>query len=97
MRDYLSLQHQMIGKTSTAEVLFNPNSNPSSKAQIYKHLWFGAISFDSDPLASSKVRWEHPELIVVVFLRFGDAGKEAAPIASQMIRKWREIKKSHSS
>ena len=97
MRDYLSLQHQMIGQTSTAEVLFNPNSNPSSKAQIYKHLWFGAISFDSDPLASSKVRWEHPELIVVVFLRFGDAGKEAAPIASQMIRKWREIKKSHSS
>jgi cell division protein FtsI/penicillin-binding protein 2 len=95
MRDYLSLQHQMIGKTSTAEILFNPNANPSSKAQVYKHLWFGAISFDADPLAPSKVRWEHPELVVVVFLRFGDAGKEAAPIAAEMIRKWREIKKSH--
>ena len=93
MRDYLSLQHQMIGKTSTAEILFNPNENPSSLAQMYKHIWFGSISFEADPLA--KTKWEHPELVVVVFLRFGDAGKEAAPLAAQMIRKWREIKKKH--
>jgi cell division protein FtsI/penicillin-binding protein 2 len=89
MRDYLALQHQMIGKTGTAELSCNFSVNPSSKAQVYKHIWFGAVSF-------ADVRREDPELIVVVFLRFGDAGKEAAPLAAQMIHKWREIKKKHS-
>jgi len=96
MGDYLSLKHQMIGKTGTAEILYNLSGNPSSLPQIYKHIWSGAISFDADPLVPAKGRWEHPELVVVVFLRFGDAGKEAAPLAAQMIRKWREIKKKHS-
>ena len=79
----------MIGKTGTAEILFNPYINPSSTPQMYKHIWFGSIAFDSS-------RWEHPELVVVVYLRYGDAGKEAAPLAAQMIRKWRELKKLHS-
>jgi cell division protein FtsI/penicillin-binding protein 2 len=93
MRDYLSLQHQMLGKTSTAEIPYNPNKNPSSRAQIYKHTWFGAMSFPTDrPL---KGQGEKPELVVVVFLRYGDGGKEAAPLAAQMIRKWREIQAKH--
>jgi len=87
---FLSLQHEMIGKTGTAEVLFNPYINPSNKAQMYKHIWFGSIAFDSP-------RWENPELVVVVYLRYGDGGKEAAPLAAQMIHKWREIKKRHAS
>ncbi len=90
MRDYLLLQHQMIGKTSTAEILYNPGRYPSSKAQIYKHTWFGSIAFHEEAM-TSKTLWESPELVVVVFLRFGDAGKEGAPLAAQMIRKWREI------
>lgn len=92
MRNYLSLQHQMIGKTSTAEILFKPTIDPSLSPHIHKHVWFGAIAFDANPLLPAKMRWEHPELVVVVFLRFGDAGKEAAPIAAQMIHKWREIR-----
>ena len=96
MRDYLSLQHQMIGKTSTAEILYNPNINPSSKPQVYKHISFGAIAFETDPHHPTRIRRDRPELIVIVFLRYGDGGKEAAPYAAQMIRKWREIKKSHS-
>lgn len=95
MREYLSLEHQMIGKTSTAEILYNPNLNPSNLPQMYKHIWFGAISFVQDPLHPVKMRWEYPELVVVVFLRYGDGGKEAAPLAAQMIRKWREIKSKH--
>ena len=56
---------------------------------MYKHIWFGSIAFD--PAAPVKVRWESPGLVIVVFLRFGDSGKEVAPIAACMIRKWREI------
>lgn len=82
LKEYQQLSHQMIGKTSTAEISYNLNINPSSKQEMYKHIWFGAISFYE----------ESPELVVVIFLRFGDGGKEAAPLASQIINKWREIK-----
>jgi cell division protein FtsI/penicillin-binding protein 2 len=86
MRDYLSLQHQMVGKTGTAEIVCNFSKNPSSAPQVYKYIWFGGISFKD-------AKKMDPELVVVVMLRFGDAGKEAAPLAAQMIHKWREIKK----
>ncbi len=88
MQNYLALQNQMAGKTGTAEIVCNLSMNPTSLPQMYKHIWFGAISF-------TDVKKTDPELIVVVFLRFGDAGKEAAPLAAQMIHKWREIKKKH--
>ena len=92
LRDYLSLQHQMIGKTGTAEVLWNPFRNPSSKAFLHNHIWFGSIAFSSDPLLSKSNRWDHPELIVIAMQRYGNSGKEMTPTAAQMIRKWREIK-----
>ncbi len=93
MQSHLALTHQMVGKTGTAEVLFNPGRYPSSLPQMYKHIWFGSIAFDEK---TSTTRFESPELVVVVFLRFGSGGKEGAPIASQMIHKWREIKEKHS-
>jgi cell division protein FtsI/penicillin-binding protein 2 len=94
LAEYLSLQHQIIGKTSTAEIMVRAHVNPSSAAQMMKYIWFGAISFSPDyPV---KVRYDHPELAVVIFLRFGEAGKEAAPMAAQMVKKWREIKKKHA-
>ncbi len=86
MRDYLALRHQIVGKTGTAEFLCNFSANPSSPPQIYKTVWFGAISF-------TDIRREDPELVIVVSLRYGDAGKEAAPLAAQIVHKWREIKK----
>lgn len=89
LAQYLALRHQMVGKTSTAEIMFNPNINPSSVAQLYNYLWFGAISFEGDS------QWDRPELVVVVYLRYGGGGKEAAPLAAQMIHKWREIKQKH--
>lgn len=87
---FLALRGQMIGKTGTAEVLFNPNSNPSSVGQMIKHIWFGAIAFEAEDA------WTKPELVVVVCLRHGDAGKEAAPLAAQIVTKWREIKKKRN-
>jgi cell division protein FtsI/penicillin-binding protein 2 len=89
---YLSLRHQIVGKTGTAEILFNPDINPSSKASMYKHIWFSAIAFEEN----AKVLWESPELVVVVYLRYGDIGREAAPLAAQMIHKWREIKQKYN-
>lgn len=88
MKEYLALQHQMIGKTGSAEIVFNFSSNPSNPSQMYKHIWFSSASFTDK-------KQEDPELVVVVFLRFGDAGKEAAPLAAQMTHKWREIKEKH--
>jgi cell division protein FtsI/penicillin-binding protein 2 len=90
MREYLALQHQFIGKTGTAELVCNFGINPSSIPQMYKYVWFGGISFHD-------LHHEDPELVVVVFLRFADAGKEAAPLAAQMVHKWREIQRSAAS
>jgi len=68
--------------------------NPSSKAEMYKHIWFGGISFQKHQRV--KETWDDPELVVVVFLRFGDAGKEAVPLALKMVKKYRELKKNES-
>jgi cell division protein FtsI/penicillin-binding protein 2 len=87
MSNYLSLRHQMVGKTGTAEIMFNPNINPSSPASMYKHIWFTAIAFEEH-----SPKWEKPEIVVAVYLRYGDGGKEAAPLAAQIIKKWRELK-----
>jgi cell division protein FtsI/penicillin-binding protein 2 len=90
------LQHQMIGKTSTAEISCHLDCTPSSSSYIYKHIWFGAIAFPpAESIKSHKERWEKPELIVIVYLRYGDGGKEAAPLAAQVIHKWREINNRH--
>ncbi len=92
LQHFLSMEHQIVGKTGTAEIMFKPYSHPSAIAEMYQHIWFAAISFEEHPLLT-KIQYDHPELVVVVFLRFGDAGKEAAPLAAQIIRKWREIQK----
>lgn len=78
MRHYLALQQEMVGKTGTAEFLYKASQNPSAKAEIYKNIWFGAIDLKTP-------------LVVVVYLRYGDSGKEAAPLAAEVIGKWREL------
>ncbi len=87
-----NLKGQVVGKSATGEILVKPNINPSSQPCMYKHIWFGLISFEP-----SKERWEKPELVVVVQLKYGDAGREAAPAAMLMVQKWREIKEKQGS
>ncbi len=87
MDDYKHLENQFVGKTSTAEIMDKTDILPSSKAEKYKHIWFGGISF-----APSKKKWDSPELVVVVYLRYADGGKEAAPLAAQIVTKYRKIK-----
>lgn len=90
--DYVDLKNQIIGKTSTSESMERIDLDEEEGTNLYTHTWFGGISFEKDVGPS----FENPELVVVVYLRYGAFGKEAAPLAAQIVRKWREIKESHS-
>lgn len=90
-KGYIEMENQFVGKTSTAEIMHRPYVLPSYPAEKYKHIWFGAMSF-----LPSKKKWDNPELVVIVYLKYGDGGKEAAPLAYQMIEKYREIKRKTS-
>jgi cell division protein FtsI/penicillin-binding protein 2 len=92
MRDYQELKTHLIGKTGTAEILYKQTIDSESKAKIQNHIWFGGIAFSPEEPQS----WENPELVVVVYLRFSTAGgKEAAPLAVEIVKKWREICQRH--
>jgi cell division protein FtsI/penicillin-binding protein 2 len=92
LRDYLDLQNQLIGKTGTAEILYKHTLDAETKAAMETHVWFTGISFSSpiDPSFENE-----PELVVVVYLKFGTGGKEAAPLAAQIVKKWRDICAAH--
>lgn len=90
-RNFLEIKNQLIGKTGTAEILYKQSIDAESEAQIHNHIWFGGLSFlpGSDP---SKPESMEPELAVAVYLRFSESGgKEAAPLAAEVVKKWREI------
>lgn len=89
---YYDVCEQIIGKTSTAEALERLSLDGSYGKLMCKHVWFAAISFEKSEITAQK--FGKPELIVVVYLRFGDYGKQAAPLAAHMIKKWRELKNS---
>lgn len=99
IKDFLDLQNQIVGKTSTSEVIERVNLDLNEGTQMVKHVWFGCISFNDEltsaPPKSLSASFQHPELVVVVYLRYGDYGKEAAPLAIQIIKKWREIVRKH--
>lgn len=84
------LVQRIIGKTSTAEAMARLSLDGMHGAMKIKHTWFGAISYESDDFSK-------PELVVIVYLRYGDYGNDAAPRAVEMIKKWREIKKLHAA
>lgn len=86
--DYVDYKNQLIGKTSTSESMERIDFDEEEGTNLYTHLWFGGISFERDVTPS----FENPELVVVVYLRYGGFGKEAAPLAAQVVHKWREIK-----
>jgi cell division protein FtsI/penicillin-binding protein 2 len=94
MQDYQDLKDHLIGKTGTAEIFYKQTIDSESQAKIQNHIWFGGIAFSEDDHQS----WENPELVIVVYLRFSEAGgKEAAPLAAELVKKWREILKRHGS
>ncbi len=89
---FLDLKHQLIGKTSTAEIVHK--CDLFSRPEKYNHIWFGGISFTKDEIKGGF--WEKPELVVVVYLKFGDSGKEAAPLAAEIVHKYRSLKAKYA-
>jgi cell division protein FtsI/penicillin-binding protein 2 len=96
MKDYNDLRYQLVGKTGTGETLYKQWIDAESKAEISNNIWFGGISFHHDE--EGRTLWDKPEIAIAVFLRFSDTGgKEAAPLAAQMVAKWREICEKHGT
>lgn len=85
--DYIDLKDDLVGKTSTAEAVEKLDLDLKTGTNLYTHVWFGGIAFNRE----KKGKFAEPELVVVVYLRYGSYGKEAAPLAAQIVRKWREL------
>ncbi len=80
---FYDLRDSLIGKTSTAESQEKIGIDIGQPSIIYNHTWFGGISYDKG----------EPDLVVIVYQRYGGYGREVAPIAAELIKKWREIKR----
>lgn len=96
MKDFYEMKTQLIGKSSTSEIVEAVGLEPDRGLHTYTHVWFGGISFeqhDDDSVRFvAKDPFGKPELVVIVYLRFGGFGKDVMPVAAQIIKKWREIK-----
>jgi cell division protein FtsI/penicillin-binding protein 2 len=94
LSDLLDLKGQMVGKSSTTEVVEQIDMDVMTGTNRYNHLGFGAIVFEpaKEGAASFLQQFSKPEIVVVVYQRFGSWGKDCAPIAAQVAMKWREIK-----
>ena len=90
--DLIEMKKELIGKTSTAESVEHLDLDPKTGTNLYTHVWFGGISFQPREFIL-KDKFGRPELVVVIYLRYGDYGKEAAPLAAQIVKKWREIQR----
>lgn len=98
--DYIDLKDEVVGKTSTAESMENIDLDYNEGTNLYTHVWFGGIAFDQKIAENTDTllyrdRWGNPELVVVIYLKYGAWGKESAPLGAQMIKKWREINSKH--
>lgn len=81
---------KVIGKTSTAESTVRVSLDREYGALKLKHVWFGAIGFSDASL-------QEPEIVVVVYLRLGEFGRDAAPMAIRMIEQWDKIKQKEKN
>jgi len=94
--DFVTYCSDLAGKTSTAESVESIDLDIKQGTNKYNHLWFGGISFENnDPKEKTfifKDKFGKPELVVVIYLRYGAYGKDTIPLATQIIGKWREIK-----
>lgn len=98
LADYQELKDEIIGKSSTSEVVERIDLDQNQGVNIYTHVWFGGIAFEHPSKTFVFSDESHkPELVVVVYLRYGGFGKEAAPLAAQVVKKWREIKQKEKT
>jgi cell division protein FtsI/penicillin-binding protein 2 len=102
VQDYVEMKYYLAGKTSTSESVESIDLDATEGTNIYTHVWFGGILYEKPIFEEPNQRFVFkdntgtPELVVVVYLRYGGYGKEAAPIAAQIAKKWREINASRA-
>ncbi len=100
-QSYLHVVDDMIGKTSTSQVPDRVGIDLEKPSHMYKSIWFGAISLDKNWQAKSTSlppsRYGAPEIVVAVYLRYGNSGHEAAPLAASMIEKWRKLRQEQEN
>ena len=103
IRTLTALKEQILGKTSTSESVENIDLDLKEGINLYTHVWYGSIVFENNQQDKNKMslllkdEFGQPELIVVVYLRYGAYGKDAVPLAAQIVKKWREIKQRHAA
>jgi cell division protein FtsI/penicillin-binding protein 2 len=84
-KDYYEIHRDLLAKTGTAQFLYKQTLDAATEAEIRRNIWFAVIANKN----------AQPELVVVVFLRFSQAGREGGPMAGQVIKKWHEIKSKY--
>lgn len=98
LKSYIEVKDWLVGKSSSAETVEHLNMDLEHGLQKSTHIWFGAILFENklEPLnpevTVTRDCYGKPELVVIVYLRYGAHGKDAGPVAADMARKWRQIK-----
>jgi cell division protein FtsI/penicillin-binding protein 2 len=86
---------QVLGKSSTAESYERLGLGIGQKPVMYNHTWFGGIFFPPNTHCRPPFDNVQPDLVVVVYLRYGSFGKDAAPLAASVAEAWRAIRKRH--
>jgi len=86
---FKEMKESMIGKTSSSESMEQWNLDRQKGIVKTTHGWFGSLAYLEDS--------DDPDLVVVVMLRYARGGKDAMPLAAQVIKKWREIQKLNNS
>jgi cell division protein FtsI/penicillin-binding protein 2 len=97
--DFLEIKKDLVGKSGTAESMEFTDLDSVHGINMYNHIWFGGITFNPNENAESftfKDEFGVPEIVVIVYLRYGSWGRDAAPVAAQVAQKWRDIKKNAS-
>ncbi|MGD0665744.1 MAG: penicillin-binding transpeptidase domain-containing protein [Rhabdochlamydiaceae bacterium] len=94
LRDYLEIHRDLVGKTGTAQVLYKRSISSAATPVMEHYICFSGISYPKKSILLPPLEKE-PELVVVVSLRYRQAGLEGGPIAGQVIKKWREIQARH--
>lgn len=90
-QDYLDIHQDLLAKTGTAQIRYKQTVSKAATAVMRDNVWFASISYRDSPQ-----KYEDPELVVVVFLRFRQSGREGGTIAGQVVKKWREIQAARS-
>lgn len=96
LRDYLEIHRDLVCKTGTAQALYKHSVSSGATPVMEHYICFAAIAYPKNSLLLAPVDKE-PELVVVVSLRYRQAGLEGGPIAAQVVKKWREIKARYNA